>query len=311
MIADGAVSVPTVANSGLNSPLGRTGTITLGDDDHIGRLAVTHSGLAATDRPLFFSQGGGAIDVSNEDAELVLSGEMTGPGSLLKLGEGRLRLANDKSFSGAVVVANGALQLEGSLPGDLTVIDPGTLETSGPNLPTIGTLHLDGGTLALGGAGAVGGLDTSNVILGGGVFSLDLQTAVGGHDLLTTTGSVHISGRVALTIDLAFDPEDFVGSFAFVVNEGTDVTTFLDDASRFTYQGTLLEEGQHFLVTNGDISQYFEMRYGLTEGDNDIRFVVAPEPGSALLLAGGMLCVGARRIRRRPVRERSKADVAC
>lgn len=303
VIADGAVSVPAVANSGSNSPLGSTGSITLGDEDHIGRLTVTHAGLAFTNRPFSITSGGGAIDVRNKEAELVLSGQMDGPGSLLKLGEGRLRLTNEKSFSGAVVVGDGTFVLEGSFSGPVTILDPGTFETSGANPGTIGAFNLSGGTLRLGGVGAAGSLNTGSVSLDGGVFALDLLTAGGGHDHLSITGSAHISGRVVLTINLAFDPEDFVDSYRLVVNDGSDVTTFLDEDSRFIYQGVVLDEGQHFLVTDGEISQYFEVRYGLTEVDNDIRLVAAPEPGSALLLLGGILLVGGRRITRIHLRE--------
>lgn len=295
-IADGAVSVPMIANSGLNSPLGKSGPVTLGDEGHVGRLIVTQSGLAATDRPFSLRPGGGVIDVANSNTELTLSGPLDGTSSLLKLGSGRLRIVNDKSFSGGIVVADGILDLDGSIPGAVTVLNTAVLETSGASPRTIGSLTVAGGTLSLGGPGVAASLNTGDLTLAGGTFAFDLSGS--GHDQVKVTGSVLLKGYIDFTINLGIDPEDFVDAYRLVLNDGNDITTVFDEASRFVYQGNVLEEGETFLVTSGDISQYFQMHYGLTPEDNDIRIVAAPEPGSAAMLVGGMLCLLGRRKRR-------------
>lgn len=298
-IAGGNVSVPRVGDIGVKSPLGSAGPIALGDDKLPGGLIVTQfSGSIGTNRPFRIEEGGGSINIANTATEFALTGPLDGTGAFSKLGAGKLRLVGDKNYSGMVIVDEGKLELGGNVPASITVRNGATLTTSGAQARTIAFLTLTGGVLSLGGTGTAATLNTGNVILDGGRFDFDLEGSANGHDQLNVTGSVLLKGYVALTINLGVDPEDFKDVYRLVLNDGTDITTVFDEASRFVYQGNVLEEGETFLVTSGDISQYFQMHYGLTPEDNDIRIVAAPEPGSAAMLAGGMLCLLGRRKRR-------------
>jgi fibronectin-binding autotransporter adhesin len=292
LISNGAVSVPQVANAGSSSPLGVNGGIILGDAMHTGRLIVTQSGNSATDRPFTISPGGGLIDVSAPGAELTISGSAAGNGSLTKLGAGRLRLLNDKTYTGATLVAEGVLQLEGSLLGDVTVIAPATLQSKGSPARSVGALSINGGTLSPGTPGAAANLLTGNLNLSGGAYAVDLlDSTPTGHDQLTVTGSVAFDGFVELQINLGFDPVDHVDVFTLVANDGNDPTTLSGSAARFFLPGLILEDRQQFFVQDGIFSQLFEIRYGLSPDDNDIELLAAPEPGTALLLLGGLTCL--------------------
>jgi autotransporter-associated beta strand protein len=300
-IADGAVSVPSLADAGTNSPLGSNGPITLGDSTHTGRLVVTNTGNVSTNRPILVSQGGGIIEVSNDNAEVTLSGSISGSASFLKFGAGRLTFSGDKAYAGSLIVADGTLQLDGNTPGTpITVLDPGTLESSGPSSRTIGALTLSGGTVSPGLPGAVGVLNTGDITLNSGRFAIDLLDGTAtGLDSLNVTGAIEFTGPVILTIGLGFDPLDDVNIFRILVNDGTDVTTLQNGTSRFSFNGNVLEEGEHFLVYSNSISQIFEIRYGLTSEDNDIRLIAVPEPGVSIGFALGGMAVLLKRHRRR------------
>jgi autotransporter-associated beta strand protein len=300
-IADGAVSIPLLADAGMNSPLGSNGAVTLGDSTHTGRLVVTNSGGVSTNRPILVSQGGGIIEVSNDNAEVTLTGSISGSAPLLKFGSGRLKFTGDKTYGGSLIVADGTLRLDGSIPGTpITVLDPGTLDSSGSISRTIGPLTFSGGTVSPGLPGTAGTFSTGNVTFSTGRFAIDLLDATASElDYLNVTGAVEFTGPVSLTIALGFDPLDDVDVFRIVVNDGTDVTALQNGTSRFTFNGNVLDEGEHFLVNSNSISQLFEIRYGLSTADNDVRLIAVPEPATAILVGLGGFAALARRNRRR------------
>ena len=291
-ISNGAISVPTIANSGVSSPLGKTGAINLGDASHTGRLTVTGSANSATDRPVQLASGGGAIEVSAPSATLALSGSITGGGTLLKLGAGRLSIINDKTFTSTTVVGEGTLTLAGSIAGGLTVISPGIADTTGTR--STGNLSMMGGTLAPGGRGAIGAFNSTGVFVDSGILALDFNSAApGGYDSINVTGAVELDGAIRFDINLGFDPVDYVDSFTIVVNDGIDNATVGTNTMILTDYGPH-RDGEVILITSGGFSQYFEVHLG-TGASNDIELLAIPEPGSTVLLLGGLAMLAARR----------------
>ncbi len=298
-ISNGAISVPAIANSGVSSPLGTTGAINLGDASHTGRLTVTGAANSATDRPVQLASGGGAIEVSAPSATLSLSGPISGGGTLLKLGAGRLRFTNDKTFTSTTVVGEGALTLAGSIAGGLTVISPGTADTAGTRFT--GNLSAMGGTLAPGGYGAVGAFNSTGLYLDSGILALDFNSAApGGYDSINVTGAVELAGTLRFDINLGFDPVDYVDSFTIVVNDGIDSATVATNTMILTDYGPR-RDGEVILITSGGFSQYFEVHLG-TGASNDVELLAIPEPASTTLLLGACVVFAARR-RGRSVQE--------
>ncbi len=295
LISDGAVSVSLVADIGTNSPLGSNGPIMLGDEAHTGRLIFTGAGASSMNRSFDVSPGGGVIEVSKDTAELTLTGPVAGPGTLLKIGAGRLRLLGDKADTDELVVADGVLRIEGHLTGSgVTVIAPGTLDSAGSS--TIDALNVAGGRVAPGGSGIAGALAIANLTLSSGVLALDLRSgSTSGYDHLDAVLAVTLDGPVALALQLDYDPEDYVDVLRIIGNDGTGPTIRSGADARFTYGANVLEEGEIFLVSSGAFSQQFEMRYGLDGVDNDVRLVAVPEPRVAGLAALAGLGVLARR----------------
>jgi len=220
---------------------------------------------------------------------------------LLKIGSGRLKLQGDNSFPGSLIVADGTLRLDGNLPdAKVTVSNPGVIDSSDPNIRSIGPLTLLGGTVSPGLPNAPGTFHTGALSLSSGQLVIDMSDATApGYDHLNVTGLVTLEGTINLAIHLGFDPEDYVDVFRLVVNDGIDVTALGGAEARLSYGGRLLDEGNHFLVEDNSLRQFFEIHYGLTTGDNDIRLIAVPEPGVSLSLVLGGMAVLLRRRRTR------------
>ncbi len=294
-ISNGGITVPTIANSGVSSPLGKNGAINLGDTSHTGRLTVTSTTNTATDRNVQIASGGGAIEVSAPSSKLTLSGTISGSGSLLKLGAGQLSFVNDKTFTSTTFVGEGTLTLEGNIAGGLTIISPGTADTIGTR--NTGMLTLVGGTLSPGGRGAIGSFNTTNAVLDSGTLALDFNSAApGGYDTVNVTGSVELVGALRFDIRLGFDPVDYVDSFTIVVNDGADSTIVGPDTILLTDYGPH-RDGEVILITSGGFAQYFEVHFG-TGPSNDIELLAIPEPRVATLLFGATALLGLKRGRR-------------
>lgn len=297
-IADGSIRVPTLALSGSNSPLGRSGSITLGDATHTGRLSLTSTTLVETDRPFHIAAGGGAVEVSSSSSQVTLSGPIAGSGSLQKLGPGTLRLLGDKSYSGPTIVAECTLRLEGSLAGSVSVSPLGALETIGTR--TIGNFTLAGGLLSPGGGATAARLDTLHASFDAGILAMDLMDATPtGYDTIQVTGSVELNGVVQLDLNLGFDPQDHVDVFTLVANDGADPVTLGYPNLTIRTQFDFVGDGQDFWVVSNGFSQLFRLDFGTDSGANDIVISAVPEPGSALLLFGGLATLAPRRRRTR------------
>lgn len=302
-IVQGTVILPFMANAGTNSPIGSNGAITFGDATHTGGLHLKNTEAVTTNRPIVVSAGGGSIHTTG--AEVTLSGSLSGAGVLTKIGSGRLTLTGDKTFSGSFVVKDGTLRLGGNIVGvpvtlSLGIAYGGTLDSFGPAPKSMGALTVaGGGTVSPGLPGETDVFNTGNLTLSRGRLAINLNSlAASGYDSLNVTGAVSFDGLIDLTIELGYDPEDFVGAFPIIVNDGSDLTVFNGPNARFRHQGVLLEDGMQFLVTSNSFSQVFEIRYGLTAEDNDVRLIVIPEPSAAFLASLGALALGLRRNRR-------------
>ena len=156
-IKNGTVSVATVANTGVNSPLGAgTGLpadISLGDGANTGKLQYTGA-TGATNRPLSIDAGGGEIEVTNPAATLTISTGIAGFGNLAKSGGGTLLLGGAGTYFGITSVNAGVLKIGnatalGTNPA-VTIASGATLDVNGLGA---GAMRYD---LTVGGNGVAG-----------------------------------------------------------------------------------------------------------------------------------------------------------
>ncbi len=102
----GNLQIAAISNGGIAGPLGTASADPANLVFNGGRLTYTGTS-ASTDRG-FTLQGGGSINVFDT---LAMSGQITGPGALTKVGDGTLILGGDSDFAGNVVVDDGVLSL--------------------------------------------------------------------------------------------------------------------------------------------------------------------------------------------------------
>ena len=142
--------------------------------------------------------GGGIID---SDTNAITIGQAlldgTGGGGLTKFGTGSLVLGGVSTYTGATVVSNGTLRINGSIPGSVDA-KPGT--TFGGTGTIGGGLVVEAGATLSPGASvgtlAVGG----NFSLAGNLFSEVDKTLSPSNDLTVVTGTLNNTGSGTVTV---------------------------------------------------------------------------------------------------------------
>ena len=102
-ISSGIISVASVANRGVASPLGAGTAITF----DLGMLSFTGTS-GSTNRDVIINSGGAILDTTGN---LALTGVITGTGLLQKINSGALTLSGINSFSGGVSLNAGQLNI--------------------------------------------------------------------------------------------------------------------------------------------------------------------------------------------------------
>ncbi len=141
VIGGGTLSVPTITNSAIPSPLGAA-------DGNPGNLVFSGGTLrytgpaASTDRGATLNPNGGTFEVSSSATTLTMSNVIAGSGALVKTGPGKLALSAANTFSGGVTVGQGTVVL-----GNDAGFGTGVITLNGD--PTGATLQfgISGGTL--------------------------------------------------------------------------------------------------------------------------------------------------------------------
>ena len=225
----------------------------------------------------------------NRTGSLNVPGNISGAGPVEHNGTGTTILAGTNTYSGATTVNAGNLRVAGSISGSITTVNVnGTLSGTG----TVGTVIVSGGTLAPGASPGI--LNSGDVTFNGGSFSVELNgTTVGTlYDQLNVTGSVTLQSNAALAINFGYGKQ--IGdSFTIVNNDGTDA---IAGAGRFTFAGTPLADGDLFSDFGNETSLLIDYTAG--SDNNDVVLTVVPEPGSLVMLMGGLAMLAGIRRRR-------------
>lgn len=141
IVKGGILEAPSVAEAGAPSSIGSSGTDSLNFviDGGTFRFTDAFSGFNMTNRGMYLGLGGDTINVSQTNANLYISGVVSGPGKLIKTGPGTLTLNSVNKYRGGTVIKAGTLNL-----GTEASINNGTNAYSGLGS---GTLTIENGTL--------------------------------------------------------------------------------------------------------------------------------------------------------------------
>jgi fibronectin-binding autotransporter adhesin len=285
-------------------PAGTTGTILLGAAGALpattnltvdaGTLDLNNNGASFDQTIASLSGAGGTITNSdssntrtltvNETITTTFAGAVTGNLALTKELTGTLILSGANTYPGLTTVNGGTLLVHGSISGSVN-LSGGTLGGNGTTGPvTVNT----GGTLSPGDSPGI--LHVGNVQLNDqSTYAVELFGTTPGNDFdqLSVTGGVQINGQVALNVSLGtFDPLDFVDVFPIILNDLSDPVqgTFYSLPNGATFNVA----GQDFIISYQDDASTPE--FELT-GGNDVSVMAVPEPGSSMLLIGGLLTI--------------------
>lgn len=111
-IEDGTWETASWRNSGTASGFGTGGTISLGLSGAGGVTTIRYTGATAASNRSLVVNGSGEVELGTATTDFTLNGALSGSGALFrKDGPGRLVLAADGSFSGAIQILGGPLQL--------------------------------------------------------------------------------------------------------------------------------------------------------------------------------------------------------
>ena len=219
--AGGTVSVPAVADAGVNSPLGAGGAIALNDG------TLEFSGASgSSNRPIALGVAGGSLSAT-AGATLTLTGVVSGDG-LAKTGAGKVILTTAANTYTTTKISAGTLQFgdgtTNGTPGSGAITNEGTLAFNNPLAQTVtneisGTGALTktgGGTLVLGGITA--NTFTGTTTVSGGNLILTKTSglnAIGGNVVVETGGTVSYGTTAGQLQDHLADPA------SITINGGT------------------------------------------------------------------------------------------
>jgi autotransporter-associated beta strand protein len=150
-INGGTLSIASVANGGVASPIGAAPSASANLVINGGTLEYTGNNLS-TDRGATLGASGGTVSVTNPAKTLTLNGTLTGGGSLTKTGNGQITLNSANNYLGGTIINAGTIRgnpasaigtntltLNGSATSSATFLFSATSQSLGNVLNVVGT----------------------------------------------------------------------------------------------------------------------------------------------------------------------------
>ena len=225
--------------------------------------------------------------VVNQSGNTVYGGTITGSTSLTKSGAGILELGGTSNTTGATLITGGVLRVSGSISGSAVTVNGATAVLGG--IGTVGaTTLLNGGTINAGASPGILNIAGNFTMSAGTTFGAEIDGTTVGllYDQLNVTGTVTLADAT-LTLSGAYAYTGSADTFTLILNDG--------DGTSDLVSGTFAGLPGGASVFNG--GQEFTINYAGGDG-NDVVLTAVPEPGSAVMLLGGVgMLLGLRRRR--------------
>ena len=195
----------TGANSYTSDTTMNGGTLSVVSDPSLGASSgalifnggtLQNTGSFSSARSVVLGTGGGTLQTN---ADLTLSGDISGSGGIEKTGAGTLILSGDNSYLGATTIQNGVLAAEGGLAtpdkSAVTVGSSGTYRVTDSEV--IGSLAGTGSVIIGSGATLITGFNDQSSIFAGS-FSGAGSLEIDGAGTFTVTGNNSLGGDITI-----------------------------------------------------------------------------------------------------------------
>lgn len=269
-------------NSTLDMNTADAGAVSFGTSTSTTITNATFAGIKGTrDLSLLNSNttpAAVALTIGNNTTNQSYSGILSGTGaSLTKVGTNTQTLSGANTYTGATIISNGTLRVDGSLASGsaVSVAAGATLRGTG----TIGgaTSVAGTGTVAAGiNASTIGTLTFSSSLtaVSGATFSLKLNGTAGTFDLLTSSGVVTLGSSTLSFLEIGSGSWTGTTS-AFSIVHGSSIV------------GTFAGLSNGAAITIG--ANVFTLNYGAS----DVTLTAIPEPSTYAALVGVLVLGGA------------------
>jgi fibronectin-binding autotransporter adhesin len=309
------VFINGTAASTINVGRSNAGATNTGNSVVLNDLALTAPQLNVTGANGYSVEFDGVVDfgaaatINTTTGNFIASGNITSTGPLIKLGAGILEFTGSQiaTLGGDVSVQGGNFKVNASIAETANInVVSGTLSGSGSIGGSIATTAVTG-IVAPGNSAGILSVGGNATFFAGSSFNVELAHGLGvapvagvDYDQLNVgtgalDGAVDISGA-NLNINVG-SGSGFLANdiFFIIVNDGVDSVT-----------GTFANvpaAGTPFVVggVTFEISYDADFATGNLHGGNDVALLV-PEPGSAVLLLGGIAILAGRRRRENTAR---------
>ncbi len=190
-VGSATASSATITNN-VGGTLSLSNSATLGNATVVNNGFINASAVTSSSWTVGSIQGTGDVQLGAANVEIgannrstLITGAINGLGSLVKVGTGTLTLGGANGYTGTTSVNDGTLNVSGSLAGDVTVANSGTLAGTGSvkNIVNLGTV-----TPGSDGSGTL----TATRYSGSGLLNVICSGSSCG--ALRVTGSADISG---------------------------------------------------------------------------------------------------------------------
>ncbi|RYD47849.1 MAG: hypothetical protein EOP83_27410, partial [Verrucomicrobiaceae bacterium] len=229
----------------------------------------------------------------------IFNGDGSTAAPLTKTGAGVLAIEGLNTYTGETMVNSGAVAVNGSIAGSVTVASTaklGGIGAIGGNVNVAGgaTLGLESSLGTLDVAGSLTLADNSSVSLQ--LNGLNPGDGAGLYGQVNTAGAVTIGQNVTLSLSLGFAPSGPGDTFYFILNRGADSTGMFANLA----EGAQIDLGNGYIGTLTYQANWTgEAGTSSFTGGNDVAIAV-PEPGTVVTLLGGFgALLGLGRFRRR------------